>query len=100
MYGTIARLHPLEGHVDALRALQETWDRDRRPKVPGAVDSFLFTPDQNPYDRPTVFLIAVMEDEPSYRANADDPDQDAWYRQMRSHLADDPDWMDGHFDRI
>ncbi len=99
MYGTIARLHPREGHLDALRALQDEWNETRRPKVRGAGETYVFTPDRNPYDRPTTFLIAIFEDEATYRANADDPEQDAWYRQMRKHLLDDPDWMDGHFER-
>ena len=99
MYGTIARVHPREGSADALRALQAEWNRDRRPKVHGARDAYLFTPDRDPYDRPTLFLIAVFEDEASYRANAASPEQDAWYRRLRAHLADDPDWMDGHFEQ-
>ena len=98
MYGTIGRLHPQGGGADSLRALQAEWNRDRRPKVGGARDAYLFTPDLDPGGRPTLFLIAVFEDEASYRANAASPEQDAWYQRLRAHLVDDPDWMDGHFE--
>lgn len=98
MYGTIARLHPRDGALDELRELQAEWNRDRRPQARGARDGYLFVPDRNPYDRPTVFLVAIFDDQSSYRDNADDPAQDAWYRRMRAQLTDDPDWMDGRFE--
>lgn len=98
MYGTIARLQPLPGREGALRELLDTWTRDRGPQVAGNRGGFLFTPDENPYERPTVFLISVFEDEATYRANADDPAQHAWYLQLRELLATDPDWMDGRFE--
>ena len=28
-------------------------------------------------------------------ANADDPEQDKWYQEMRQHLEADPAWHDG-----
>jgi hypothetical protein len=54
-------------------------------------------PDQDPYDRPTLFLVAVFTDRDSYVANAESPEQDARYRELRELLEDDPDWMDGTF---
>ena len=98
MYGTIARLHPLEGREGELRALLESWNRERGSQVAGSRGGYLFTPDANPYGKPTLFLIAMFDDEASYRANADDPAQDAWFRQMRALLAADPDWADGTFE--
>jgi hypothetical protein len=96
MYGTIARLHPRPGLVEDLVALQERWmSGEGRPA--GYRATYLFLPDQNPYDRPTVFLVAVFDDRPTYVANAESPDQDARYREMRALLEDDPDWMDGYF---
>lgn len=97
MYGTIARLHPLPGRDDELRALSETFERERG-QVAGYRASYLFRPDENPYGRPTVFLVAMFDDKATYRANADDPAQDAFYRKMRALLADDPDWADGTFE--
>lgn len=55
-------------------------------------------PDHDPYAKPTVFLVAVFDDEASYRENADSPEQNERFMQMRALLADDPDWMDGTFE--
>lgn len=98
MYGTIARLHPMAGRESELEGLMEGWQRDRGDSVRGLVASYLYRPDRNPYDRPTLFLVAVFTDRESYRANADDPAQDAWYRKLRATLDDDPEWMDGTFE--
>ena len=42
--------------------------------------------------------MAVFDDEASYKANADSPDQSQRYLELRALLDDDPDWMDGTFD--
>jgi heme-degrading monooxygenase HmoA len=94
MYGTIARLHPRTGRVDELMALGESL---RSASMDGFRASYLFRPDHNPYFRETVFLVAVFDDSESYRANANSPEQDARYQELRALLEDDPDWMDGTF---
>ncbi len=94
MYGTIARIRPKGGDVAALRVLIDEWNRERRPDVPGARDGYLFVPDGA---GPIAFLIAIFDDEASYRANADSSAQHAWYEQLRAQLEADPDWMDGVF---
>ena len=95
MYGTIARLHPSPGSEEALAAYGQ---RYRDLGVPGFRGSWVFRPDHEPYDRPTVFLVAMFDDQASYRANADSPDQHERYLEMRALLEDDPDWMDGTFE--
>jgi heme-degrading monooxygenase HmoA len=95
MYGTIARLHPSPGREDDLIAYG---NRIRQMDVPGYRASYLFRPDKDPYETPTVFLVAVFDDEASYRANADSPGQHERYLELRALLEDDPDWMDGTFD--
>jgi quinol monooxygenase YgiN len=97
MYGTIARLHPRAGALDALKAELAGFSAGGRRMPPGYRESFIFVPDREVYDRPTVFLVAVFDDRESYVANADSPEQDADYRRMRELLEDDPDWMDGTF---
>lgn len=97
MYGTIARLHP---KPDRLKDLAAYGERIAALEVPGMRQSYLFRPDENPYERETVFLLAMFDDEASYRANADDPAQHERYLEMRSMLEDDPDWMDGTFDVV
>jgi quinol monooxygenase YgiN len=44
-----------------------------------------------------VMLVAVFRDRESYMKNADDPAQDARFREMRALLESDPEWMDGEF---
>jgi quinol monooxygenase YgiN len=95
MYGTIARLHPRpdkRGELDELGRSMVDGD-----PPPGFRSAFLFRPDRNPYYRDTVFLVAVFDDEASYRANADTPEQHARYLELRELLEDDPEWWDGRF---
>jgi quinol monooxygenase YgiN len=94
MYGTIARLHPRPGKTDELLALGDTM---RAAPMAGFRSSYMFRPNKNPYFRETLFLVAVFDDAETYRSNADSPEQDARYRQMRALLVDDPDWLDGTF---
>lgn len=42
-----------------------------------------------------VWGVAIFEDEKSYRANADSPEQNKEYEQMRALLTSDPEWHDG-----
>ena len=42
-----------------------------------------------------MLLLAVFTDKASYVANANDPEQDRWYRGLRELLAADPTWEDG-----
>jgi quinol monooxygenase YgiN len=92
MYGTMARLRPKDGQREELRRLIGEWNRERRPTVRGARESYFLLPD-TPSDE--VVLFAVFDDQESYRANASDPAQDGWYRRLRECLADDPTWDDG-----
>jgi hypothetical protein len=97
MYGTIARLHPLPDRLPDLIALNERWRISGAMAATGYRAAYLVTPDENPYERPTVFLVAVFDDKESYVANAESAEQDARYRELRALLADDPEWMDGTF---
>ena len=92
MYGSIFRMRPKAGHEQAIAEMVEQWHRERRPKVEGYVATYLFRPDNRPGEAIGVAVFASRE---AYRKNADDPDQDRWYRQMREHLEADPQWEDG-----
>lgn len=95
MYGTIARLHPLENRLDEFMATGEAM---RGATMPGFRASYLFRPDHNPYDRLTFFLVAVFDDKATYMANADSPEQNERFMRLRALLHDDPEWMDGTFE--
>jgi len=92
MYGTLARMRIRPGAEAALADLEAEWYRVRGRSVRGAGPTFTLAPDKDPATR---WLVAIFDDEASYRANANDPEQDAWYRRMREHLVEDPEWIDG-----
>jgi quinol monooxygenase YgiN len=92
MFGTVARLQLKPGHQQALMDLQNTWDDTRDPAAVGAVAVYVF---QSERDANECSLVAIFRDRDAYFANANDPEQDRWYRQMREHLESDPEWVDG-----
>jgi hypothetical protein len=92
VYGTIARMRIVLGHEQQLEAFGKEWNEQRGGKVAGFVASYLLTPDAAANER---LLVAIFRDRESYRKNAQDPEQDVWYRRMREHLAADPEWTDG-----
>lgn len=47
-----------------------------------------------------VWGVAIFEDEKSYRDNANDPEQDKEYQQLRALLTADPEWHDGNIESI
>lgn len=92
MYGTIARFRPKPGQEKAVLQLMEEWDRTNRPKVKGAIAEYVYKPEKNPGE---LIMAVVFQDKESYVANADDPEQDKWFRRFREHLEADPLWEDG-----
>jgi quinol monooxygenase YgiN len=97
MYGTIARLRVKPGRQQALQDMMQEWDSKRRPKVKGAITGYILTPDNDPNG---ALMMAVFEDKESYVANAQDPEQDRWFRQFRENLEADPDWTDGEISQL
>ena len=94
MYGTIFRMKIKPGKERELRAAFDKWERERKPKVAGAIASLVLKSDKVPGE----FLgVVVFKDKESYTANAKDPEQDKWYRQMRLLLQSDPEWNDGDY---
>ena len=94
MFGTIARLRPKAGRQADVVAMLDEWQRERAPKVSGAVAGYMMRPLDRPSD---LTLVAVFADRASYETNANDPGQDAWYRNLRDLLEDDPAWEDGDY---
>jgi len=92
VYGTVARMRIKPGHEQALMNMQNEWNETRGPAAKGAVAAYVFKSDR---DAEEGTLVAIFRDRESYFANAQDPAQDAWYQEMRSHLQADPEWVDG-----
>ena len=92
MFGTVFSMRPKPGQEKAVEGMLERWNRDRRPKVAGVVGSYLFTSKSHPGE---MVGVAVFDSEVNYRRNADDPEQDRWYHELRALLQADPEWNDG-----
>jgi hypothetical protein len=90
VYGTVATMWVKPGMESKLNELSDQWWRERAPKVKGIMSNTVFRTNDNEY-----ILIAVFDSKENYEANAGDPEQDAWYQQMRACLEADPDWNDG-----
>lgn len=53
---------------------------------------YLFQMDNDPQDW---IMVAMFQDKASYVANAEDPDQDRWFKRLMEHLDGEPQWNDG-----
>ncbi len=94
MYGTIFRMNVKPGQEQRLVEVFKEWERERKPKVQGAVAGLLLKPDNQPGE----FIgVAIFKDKAAYIANANDPEQDKWYLKLRDLLQDDPTWEDGEY---
>lgn len=89
MYGTIARYHIKPG---AEAQLQNEFRKFQEAKVPGFIGSYIYRMDTNPRE---IYLSVLFENKEAYLANAQSPEQDARYRQMRPLLEEEPEWHDG-----
>ena len=92
MYGTIARVTPKAGQEAAVLSMMEEWDNERSDKVTGAQAVYFYKPDDKPDE---LVMVVVFRDKESYKANAEDPEQDRWFRRLRDLLQADPAWEDG-----
>lgn len=92
MYGTVARAKVKGGKLPKVLELGESWKRERGPNVAGAIASYWFQSDNDPDE---ITIVAIFRDRESYHANANDPEQDAWYQQLRPLLDGDTTWNDG-----
>ena len=92
MYGTVARIRPKAGSEKALIAMMDEWRKSRKAKVKGAVATYTYKLDRDPG---TLLMAVVFQDKKTYRANADDPEQDKWFGRIAEHFAGEPEWNDG-----
>ena len=94
MYGSIFRMRIKPGQEQAIVDNFKQWEREYKPQVPGALGGFLFKPDRGSGES---IGVAIFKDKVSYMANADNPEQDKWFRTMRELLLADPEWEDGEY---
>ena len=82
------------GQEQRVAEVFKDWERERKPRVKGAEAGFLLKPDKKSGE---LIGVAVFQDKASFMANADDPEQDRWYRKLRELLQTDPEWEDGEY---
>jgi len=87
MYGTIARVKINPAKLEDLKALGQ-----RMGVAPGQVARYVFRMDADPGE---LYLIAVFESREAYWANAQSPEQNQRYQELRTLMSADPEWHDG-----
>lgn len=89
MYGTVARIRLKPGMEARLLELDR---EEQAANIPGYVGAHIDRMDAEP----NVYYLAVaFESKEAYVANANSPERDARYRQMRELFESDPEWHDG-----
>jgi len=89
MYGTIARMRFRPGGMAEARTQLSDFGAEN---VPGFIASYIYRTDADPNE---AYLVVLFENRETYVANAESPEQDARYRQLRALLEADPEWHDG-----
>lgn len=92
MFATVYRLRPRDGQKEALLAHIQKWSQERLPKVEGYVGGYMLWSATRSNE---IAGIAVFDSQSNFHKNANDPEQDQWYQQLRSLLESDPEWNDG-----
>ena len=92
MFGSVFTMRPKSGKEDAVLELFERWDRERRPKVKGTLASHIYRSTDNPKEWT---CAVVFDSRENYMANAEDPGQDRWYRELVQLLEEEPRFKDG-----
>lgn len=90
MFGTLFQMRPKAGMRDAIIAHIVEGELQGRETPEGYVAGYVIDGQGG-----TLWGLAVFDDEATYRATADDPEQDRWYQQLREMLEADPEWHDG-----
>ncbi len=93
---TLFRFKALPGRRQPVLDHFEKWERDEKPKATGFEQSILVTSNVDPDE----FMGVVRWDNNgNYVKNSNRPEQDTWFRDLRSNLVADPEWFDGTLER-
>jgi hypothetical protein len=90
MYGSIFKIRPKAGKEQDIVRMTEEWARERQPKVKGSLGGCLYK-----LDNGGLMGVGIFQSKEDYRANAESPEQDAFYRRWRELMESDPEWNDG-----
>ena len=89
---TTFRLKAQAGKGDAVLAMFDKWDRERKPKVTGFQRSVVVKSNN---DAEEFTVIVEFDSFDNYHAMSDQPEQGAWFEELSALLAGDPEWFDG-----
>lgn len=89
MYGTVARLRLKPGAEARMMELSKQFEK---LNIPGYIGQYVYRMDA---DSNEYMLVVQFTDKDAYFANANNPEQDARFRQMMEMLEKEPDWNDG-----
>ena len=93
---TVFRFRAQPGKRQAVLDNFDRWEREQKPKARGYVRSILVSKNDDPDEFTGVVRWDTTE---NYLANANRPEQNAWFQELRSCLVDDPVWFDGTLQR-
>jgi hypothetical protein len=89
MYGTITRARLKAGAEPALKALMDDFEARQ---VAGYIGQYTYRMDADP----NVYMSAVIfTSKEAYFANANAPEQHAFYERMVALFEGEPEWFDG-----
>jgi heme-degrading monooxygenase HmoA len=87
MYGTVARIQIKPGAEAQLDQLSRDFGS---LKIPGFIASYVYQ--TGPQE---CYLTVLFDSRQSYVANAESPEQNARFQEMRALFTADPEWHDG-----
>jgi hypothetical protein len=91
VFGTIAHATLKPGQEPQLTQLMEDWQREIRPKVPGA---FVQLTGHQAGQPDQIVFIALAQDEATYRRLAAMPEQHQFYLRFNDVFTGEPTWED------
>lgn len=92
MFGTVVLMRPKLGHeADVVEHFKQWWEH-RSADVKGAVGCSIRRNANDSGELIGTISFGTRED---YAINAEDPQQDDWYRQLVDLLQEEPRWIDG-----
>jgi hypothetical protein len=97
MFGTIGRARPKPGVKAEFDAAMEDWKREIRPKLKG---HFLELNGKSVDHPDEIMFIALAEDEKTYRALAEMPEQHAFFERMSALVDGEIRWEDVEMDVV
>jgi hypothetical protein len=74
-----------------MQALMADWKQTVRPLLPGRFVEMIGAPKDRPGE---MVFLALAQDEATYRALAELPEQQAFYQRMIEHTEGEPTWED------